>query len=108
MPMRSAPRSPWANCPSRSSARSSCGSTRFATASRYWPAWVRRRLRPSRNQMSVPSCCSSFFMLWLSADWVRFNTPAAAVSEPCCSTCWTMVRWMRSSIQMIRIHGLLK
>ena len=31
--------------------------------------------------MSVPSCCSSFLIEWLSADWVRHNTEAAAVSE---------------------------
>ncbi len=52
--MRSVPRSPSANWRMRSSATSSCGSTRLATASRYCPAWVSRRVRPSRSQMSVP------------------------------------------------------
>src|SRR5476649_1750085 len=106
MPMRRLPRSPCANWWMRSSASASCGSTRLATASRYWPACVGRRLRPSRSQICVPSCSSSLRIEWLSADWVRHSTLAAAVSEPCLSTSCTMLRWMRSS--MSQSHGYVR
>ena len=50
-----------------------------------------------------PSCCSSFFMLWLSAGCVTHSTPAAAVSEPCFSTSRTMARWVRSSQYLLAV-----
>src|SRR6478752_9417849 len=98
MPMRSVPRLPCANCCKRCSASSSCGSTWLARASRSRPACVSRSWRPSRRQISSPSCASSFLMEWLSADWVRARLSAAAVSEPCFSTSLTTTRWTRSSM----------
>lgn len=88
--------------------RFSCGSIWLVIVSRYCLVWVNCRLWFLCNQILVFSCCLSFFMLWLSVDWVRLSMLVVVVSEFCCLICCMMLRWICFNIKMNFIYGQVK